>query len=97
MKESAKKKKEIIKYWVERSLESLCSAEDELKANRLSFSVNRICYACFYIVSALLLQKGLKFKKHSGVKAYFHRYIIKQGLIGTEEGRFYNRLFEARQ
>ncbi len=37
-------------------LESLDAVEDELKAGRLSFSVNRVYYSCFHIVSAFLLQ-----------------------------------------
>lgn len=97
MNKEKKLKEEVIKYWIEKSLESFNAAEDDLRAGRLSFSVNRIYYACFYIVSALLLQKDLKFKKHSGVKAYFHKNFVKQGLVSSDEGRFYNKLFEARQ
>jgi len=97
MSEKNYSKEEFVKFWIKKSDESLSAAEDELKAGRLSFTVNRIYYACFYIVSALLLQKGLKFKKHSGVKASLHRNLIKRGLIDEKEGRFYNKLFEARQ
>lgn len=97
MNEKKYQKEEFVKYWIEKSIESLSAAEDELKAGRLSFSVNRIYYACFYIVSALLFQKGLKFKKHSGVKASLHKNLVKQRLISEEEGRFYDKLFEARQ
>lgn len=60
--------KELIRYWFEKSHESLDAARDELKAGRLSFSVNRIYYSCFYAVSAILLQEKLRFKKHSGVR-----------------------------
>ena len=68
-----------------------------MKAGRFSFSVNRIYYACFYTVSALLLQKKLEFKKHSGVRAAFHKYFVKDGLVKHEYGQFYDELFEARQ
>ncbi|MDL1957132.1 MAG: HEPN domain-containing protein [Candidatus Desulfofervidus auxilii] len=90
-------KEKFVKYWIEKCLQSLEAAEDDLRAGRLSFSVNRIYYACFYIVSALLLQRGFKFKKHSGVKASFHKNFVKQGLVSPDDGRFYNELFEARQ
>lgn len=89
--------KEIVRYWVEQSADSLDAADDELKAGRLSFSVNRIYYACFYIVSAILLQKNLRFKKHSGVRAAFHQHIVKPGLVSRELGQLYDELFEARQ
>jgi len=89
--------KEVIRYWIEKAEDSLDSANDELKAGRLSFSVNRIYYACFYAVSAVLLQERLRFKKHSGVRAAFHKHIVKPGLISREHGQFYDELFEARQ
>lgn len=88
---------DIVAYWMVKAKESLEAAEDELKANRVAFSVNRIYYACFYTVSAVLLQKGVKFKKHSGVRAAFHKYFVKTGLVSHDNGRFYDELFEARQ
>ena len=89
--------KEVIKYWIEKSTESLNAAEDELKAGRFSFSLNRIYYSCFYIVSAVLLQRELRFKKHPGVRAAFHKNFVKAGLISREHGQFYDKIFEARQ
>lgn len=89
--------KEIIRYWMEKSSDSLAAAHDELQAGRLSFSVNRIYYACFYAASAILIQEGLRFKKHSGVRAAFHQHFVKTGLISHNHGRFYDEIFEARQ
>lgn len=68
-----------------------------MDAGRLSFSVNRIYYACFYVVSAVLLQEKLRFKKHSGVRAAFHQHPVKPGLVSGEHGKLYDELFEARQ
>ncbi|MCL4456338.1 MAG: HEPN domain-containing protein [Nitrospirae bacterium] len=89
--------KELIRYWFEKSHESLDAARDELKAGRLSFSVNRIYYSCFYAVSAILLQEKLRFKKHSGVRAAFHQHLVKSGKVSREHGKLYDELFEARQ
>lgn len=88
---------EVVRHWLEKANESLAAAEDEVRANRLSFAVNRIYYACFYVVSAFLLQQGLKFKKHSGVRATFHKYLVKPGRVSMEHGKLYEELFEARQ
>ena len=88
---------DIVRYWIEKSKDSLDAAKDELKSNRLSFSVNRIYYACFYTVSAVLLYKGYRFKKHSGVRSAFHQHLIKEGLISQDDGKFYDVIFEARQ
>lgn len=89
--------KDIVDYWIQKARDSLDAAGDELKAGRFSFSVNRIYYACFYVVSAALLQKRLKFKKHSGVRASFHKHLVKAGLVNSKHGQFYDELFEARQ
>ena len=87
----------VISYWLEKAQESLAAAQDEMTACRLSFAVNRIYYACFYAASAVLLQQGLQFKKHSGVKASLHKHLVKSGLISHEHGELYDELFEARQ
>jgi len=88
---------EIMNYWLAKSEESLAAAEDELQAGRLSFAVNRLYYACFYVISALLLQENLRFKKHSGVRATFHQHLVKPGKISRDMGKLYDELFEARQ
>jgi len=89
--------KEIVRYWIDKALTSLDSAYDDLKSDRLSFSVNRIYYACFYAASAVLLQKGFRFKKHSGVRAALHKYLVKAGIVSRNHGQFYDVIFEARQ
>lgn len=97
MNDKEEKLKGLIAYWLDKSQESLNAARDEMKARRFSFSVNRIYYACFYAVSALLLSKKLRFQKHSGVKSAFHQHFVKPGIVSHEQGRLYSELFEARQ
>jgi len=86
----------VVSYWWEKAEDSLLSAERELDAGALVFSINRLYYALYYAVSAVLLRKEFTFSKHSGVRAAFHREIIKTGLMDTEWGRLYDQLFEDR-
>jgi len=51
----------------------------------------------FYAVSALLLEEGHKFTKHSGVRAAFNREFVKSGRFSRADGELYNRLFRDRQ
>jgi uncharacterized protein (UPF0332 family) len=88
---------EAVRYWLLKSAEALAAAEDEQRAGRLSFSVNRAYYAAFYAASAVLLKKGHRFARHSGVRAALHRHLVKPGLLPEAWGRFYDRLFEDRQ
>jgi len=59
-------------------------------------AVNRIYYACFYAVAALLITRNLSSSRHSGVIALFNRHFIKPGLISVNMGKFYSRMFDSR-
>jgi len=63
----------LIGLWLEKSDEALASAELELNAGHTNFAVNRLYYACFYAVTALLLCDGKQFVRHSTVKSEFVR------------------------
>lgn len=59
--------------------------------------MNRIYYAMFYAVNALLIAQGLSASKHSGVRALFNKEIVNKNLIEKEWGRFYSEMFDRRQ
>ena len=85
---AADNREAVIAYWLEKAEESLAASADELAAGRLSFAVNRAYYSCFYAVSALLLSKELRFKKHSGVRAAFQQHFVKSGMSPEKMGDF---------
>ena len=87
---------DLIKYKLERSAETLEEAKLMLQSSHLFGAANRIYYACFYAVSALLLSKDLSSPKHSGVLSLFNKHFVKAGLIPVELGKFYSRLFDTR-
>jgi hypothetical protein len=91
------RERELIAYRRAKAKETLQDGSILFNARRLSSAVNRIYYALFYEVSALLLTKGLSSAKHDGVRALFNEHFIKQGKIPVESGRFYSRMFEFRQ
>ncbi len=88
---------DVVRYWWSKAEESLACARRELEAGTHLFAVNRIDYTVFYGVSAALLDRKLSFKKHSGVRAAFHREFIKAGRLDADWGRFYDRVYEDRQ
>ncbi len=87
----------VIHYWWSKSEQSLASARREAEVGSYEFAVNRLYYAAFYGVSTALLERRLSFRKHSGVRAAFHREFIKTGLLDVEWGKLYDQLFEDRQ
>jgi len=92
-----KQRQKVVRYWWEKSKESFDSAWREFSAGVYSLAVNRLYYAAFYAVSAVLLEYQFSFKKHSGVRSTFHREFVKTGLMDTKWGKFYDQLFEDRQ
>ncbi len=87
----------LIKLWLEKADDAISSAQLELEQGHLSFAVNRIYYACFYAVTALLLKDNKQFTKHSAVISEFNKNYIKEGKIDIKWGRFLQKLFDDRQ
>lgn len=89
--------KALILYRLERSHEALEEAHILLEKGYANTFVNRLYYACFYAVSALLLTRDLSSAKHSGVRSLFHQNFIKPGIVEVELGQLYDKLFRNRQ
>jgi uncharacterized protein (UPF0332 family) len=87
----------VVRHWWKMAQESLQSARREAEVGTLHFAINRAYYALFYAASAALLERRREFKRHSGVRAAFHREFIKSGLLARELGDLYDRLFKNRQ
>ena len=89
--------RELVAYRRERAHESLEEAKILLENGHINTFVNRVYYACFYIVSSLLLTKELSSAKHSGVRSLFHQNYVRLGLVDVEMGHVYDKLFDNRQ
>ena len=85
-----------IDFWMQSAEEALASARSECGAGRYRFTVNRAYYSCFYAASAVLLRKGRKFVKHTGVRAALHEHLVLTGLIDRKWGEFYDAVFRSR-
>lgn len=87
----------LVRHRLERARQTLLQAETLLEHKLLDGVVNRIYYACFYAVLALLYSEGLRSSKHGGVIALFNQHFIKPGRLPVEIGDFYQLMFEKRQ
>ena len=85
-------KEDLIRYKLSWAKETPEEAEIMLQTSHSHGATNRIYYACFYVVTALLLKRG----KHSGVVGLFNRHFVKPGLVGVDMGKFYSRMFDNR-
>ncbi len=88
---------EIVRYRLQRANEALEDAQILANSGRWNTCVNRLYYACFYAISALLLQRELSSTRHTGIRSLFNRHYVKTGKIPRELAKVYNDLFERRQ
>ena len=88
---------DLIRYRREKSKEKLEDAYILFRAGRLFSALNRIYYALFYEVMALLLTKDLSSARHTGVRALFNEHFVRTGKVSVESGRFFSRMYDFRQ
>lgn len=88
---------DLAKYRLEKARNTLLDAKKFIGNATLESTVNRIYYAMFYSVNALLITKGLSSSKHSRVRALFNKEIVNKGLTERPWGRFYSNMFDNRQ
>lgn len=67
------------------------------EAERWNAHINRLYYACFYAITAVLAQHELFPKTHAGVRATFNRRLVAPGTVPKSMARLYNDLFDYRQ
>ena len=89
-------KEALVAYRLAKSKETLSEIPILIENKLWTVAVNRLYYACFYAVNALLIQNDIKTQTHSGTRHMFALHFIKTGIIDTELGRFYSKLFERR-
>ncbi len=88
---------DLINYRLERSKETLEDAKLLAEKHRWNSAINRLYYAAYYAVIALLLKENYKSTTHNGAKTQFSEQFIKTGLFPKEYGRIYSQLFTWRQ
>ncbi|MBR1481131.1 MAG: HEPN domain-containing protein [Paludibacteraceae bacterium] len=58
---------------------------------------NRLYYAAFHAVSALLIHDHHQVSTHQGVVIMLHQYYVKTGILSKEDGAFYSQLQTMRE
>jgi len=88
---------DYIKYRLQRAAETLNDAILLAENERWNSSINRLYYACFYAVSALLYSQSIEAKTHKGVRIKFMGEFIKTGIFDKDFGKLFSDLFDWRQ
>ena len=66
-------------------------------ANRWSGAANRLYYAVYHAINALLIHDRHEVNTHNGSHAMFNLYYIKTGILPIEYGRLYSQLQTMRE
>ncbi len=90
-------KKDLIKYRIARARDTLEDAQILADREKWNSAINRLYYAAYYAVIALLLSADLKPTTHNGAKSKFSEHFVKTGKIDKEYGKIYSQLFTWRQ
>jgi uncharacterized protein len=90
-------RQDLIAYRLERARQTLEEAEALLQMGHANAYVNRLYYACFYAVLALLLTRNISARKHRHVRTLLHRDYVKPGLVPVAMGKHFDLLFDSRQ
>ena len=88
----------LIKYRLEEAEDSIKEAEVLLTEGMSMRAVmNRLYYAMFYAVLALLQEKEMGTSKHAGAISLFDREFVKKGVFDERMSKTLHRAFELRQ
>lgn len=90
-------KADYIAYRIEKARQMLHDAEILISQERWNSAINRLYYAGFHAVNALLFSRDITARTHSGVKTKFFQEFIATGIINKAFGELFSDLQDWRQ
>ena len=87
----------LVSLELKKALETYEEIEVLVSANKWSGAANRLYYAVFHAINALLIHDGHSVNTHRGSHAIFNLHYIKTGIFPIEYGRLYNQLQTMRE
>lgn len=90
-------KQELISYRISKAKDTLKEVYLHIENELWNTAVNRLYYACYYAVSALLLAKNINIRSHKGARQMFGLHYGKTGTIDKTLAKFFTDLYDMRQ
>ncbi len=81
---------------MQRATDTLKEAEVMRREGFYNAAINRLYYACYYAVVALLLQNDIQTQTHNGVKTMLGLHFVSTGKLPLRIGKTFSTLFEKR-
>lgn len=86
----------LVLYRVQRSKETLREAELMMQEGFVNGALNRMYYAAYYVVIALLIQNGISTQTHAGAKQMLGLHFVLTKKLPLQISNIYSTLFEKR-
>lgn len=87
---------ELIRYRFKKAQDTLLEVDVLIRNNLWNTAINRLYYASYYAIIALLVKGNISVQTHSGVRQMFGLHYVKTGLISKESGKVFTDLFDKR-
>ena len=87
----------MVELELERTEKTLREMELQFQNELWAMVANRLYYAWFHAVSALLISDRHEVGTHRGAVNRFHMFYVKEGIFTNEEGQLYSRLQTLRE
>ena len=97
MIQTFEERKAIVEFRIGKAKRAYTEAKGIAELKYWETVANRLYYAVYNAVSALLVANGDSAQTHSGVIHLFGLRFIKTGVFSSDIGRLYHRLFTMRQ
>jgi uncharacterized protein (UPF0332 family) len=94
---SEEERKSLVNYKLQKAKETIAEMPILVENKLWRNAANRLYYACFYAVSALLIKHGHIAHTHGGAKGLLGRYFVLTNIISKEQNKLYEKLFDLRQ
>lgn len=88
--------KEEARKLLEKGGRALHAAETLLRTGDAEYAAGRAYYAMLHAAQAILREKGLRYRKHSGVHSAFGQHCVKTGDMDPKFHRWLLAAFEKR-
>lgn len=90
-------REELVKYRITKARETFKEVELHIGNELWNTAVNRLYYACYYAVIALLIDKEIQPHTHAGVRQMFGLHFVKAGIVDNSIGKFFTDICDMRQ
>jgi uncharacterized protein (UPF0332 family) len=90
-------RQELVKYRLTKARDTFNEVSLHIDNELWNTAVNRLYYACYYAVMALLIDKEIQPQTHSGVRQMFGLHFVKTEIVDNLTGKFFSDIYDLRQ